>query len=483
MDKKLLITLLVIGALGFGYAFYAAYYIPTECWVICGGGLLVSMVVGIATAFILLLILIVTSIGRALRKRQEQKQMNKVKNNLPIVTNMNPKGFVNILIIIAIVAVLGAIGYYIATRNPGSSINTRQQNKEGVILSLVVEPSTQAQGWMMYRDGAKAVLKGKNLKSVEARYFSTGTGVTESSLAGKMNKVSESPNSDTWEVILPPSILATSFWAEAEDLGGRKIKSANLGNVGYEESKNRSSSLPTTCTDQREGAPVITSLSAYSGSIGTKFEVRGCNFSGFEGDLNAWIENSQGIKAGIYGEAGSTSKLLKITLKSPLCQQDNSYSGLPCSTWLTLVPGTYKVYTMPWGKKSNIVNFTITGDTPQTNPYIKVIDPNGGEIWKIGQLYTVLWEANKPYDAIQIQIITDETSDQPYLLTNGYLEGDAAKAGTYTFTLKNWWVPSLVNGRISNNLAPVEAGKYKIRLVTGVGGPMDSSDKQFSIVQ
>ena len=117
--------------------------------------------------------------------------------------------------------------------------------------------------------------------------------------------------------------------------------------------------LPTTCADQEEGAPVITSLSVYSGSIGTKLEIRGCNFSGFEGDKNAWIENSQGTNGIIHGEAGSTSKLLKITLKSPLCQQDNSYTGLPCGAYLTLTPGIYKIYAMPWGEKSNTAIFTI----------------------------------------------------------------------------------------------------------------------------
>lgn len=127
-------------------------------------------------------------------------------------------------------------------------------------------------------------------------------------------------------------------------------------------------------------------------------------------------------------------------------------------------------------------NNTVSQNPPST-PFIKVISPNGGETWKVGQTYSIVWEANKPYGAVQIQIVTDETSDQPYLLTNGYLEGDAAKAGTYSFTLKNWWVPGWANGKENNIQAPVEAGKYKIRLMTGVGGPTDSSDKQFSIVQ
>lgn len=125
---------------------------------------------------------------------------------------------------------------------------------------------------------------------------------------------------------------------------------------------NNTPDLYATCTDAKvgeEGVPVITSLSVNSGSVGTKLEIRGCNFNGFEGDLNAWIVDSKGVKGILYGEHDSTSNLIKVTLKSPLCQKDNSYSGLDCDAFLTLVPGTYQIYTIPWGKESNKVKFTI----------------------------------------------------------------------------------------------------------------------------
>lgn len=118
--------------------------------------------------------------------------------------------------------------------------------------------------------------------------------------------------------------------------------------------------LPVVCTDQSEGTPVITSLSRYSGPVGTTLEIKGCNFSGFEGDKNIWIKNNQDVVGIIYGGTESTNNLLKITLSSPLCQNDNSYSGLPCDTLLDLTPGTYKIYTTPWGRKSNEVTFNIT---------------------------------------------------------------------------------------------------------------------------
>ena len=118
-------------------------------------------------------------------------------------------------------------------------------------------------------------------------------------------------------------------------------------------------SIPISCTDSAEGAPVITSLSSYTVSVGAKLEIAGCNFLGFEADKNAWIENAEGIKGILYGEAGSTDKLIKVSIKSPLCQKDTSYSGLDCDNWLPLTPGSYKINVSPWGKNSNIVDLTI----------------------------------------------------------------------------------------------------------------------------
>jgi hypothetical protein len=116
---------------------------------------------------------------------------------------------------------------------------------------------------------------------------------------------------------------------------------------------------PDPCADATNTKPFISSLSQTSGPIGTALEIRGCNLQGFEGDKNAWIVNDQGVKGILYGEDGSTDTDIKIILKSPLCQGDNSYSGMPCDAWLTLMPGNYKIYTEPWAEQSNQVEFTI----------------------------------------------------------------------------------------------------------------------------
>ncbi len=116
----------------------------------------------------------------------------------------------------------------------------------------------------------------------------------------------------------------------------------------------------TLCVDElAEGTPVITSISKTSGSVGDTIELKGCNFNGFEGDLIAWIENAQGVKGLLRGDASSTAKLMRVKLEAKLCQEETGYSGLPCSAYLNLTPGAYKIYTIPWGTKSNEVTFTI----------------------------------------------------------------------------------------------------------------------------
>ena len=119
-------------------------------------------------------------------------------------------------------------------------------------------------------------------------------------------------------------------------------------------------SLPMICKDEQEGTPSITSISKSSGPIGTTIEIKGCNFAGFESDLNVWIVNDEGTKGILYSELGSTAKSMNIVLKPQACQTDESYRGLPCAAYLNVTPGTYKIYMIPWGKKSNEATFTVT---------------------------------------------------------------------------------------------------------------------------
>jgi hypothetical protein len=102
----------------------------------------------------------------------------------------------------------------------------------GEIVSFAIEPSTYDGGSTHCERGAKAILKGRNLKSVEIFFYSTGTGVGEMGpgSAGQMKKVRTSPQEDTWELPVP-DVMTTNFWAQAIGANGKTIKSMDLGNV------------------------------------------------------------------------------------------------------------------------------------------------------------------------------------------------------------------------------------------------------------
>lgn len=143
----------------------------------------------------------------------------------------------------------------------------------------------------------------------------------------------------------------------------------------YNSNKNtlpQNQNTPSTAssTNNGDGAaedlslPVITSISQSSGEIGTIIELRGKNLAGFEGDLDAIIENNAGEKSVLMGMTNASipqgdGEIIKVKIESKVCTTNNSYSGLPCKEYLNIIPGAYKIYTAPWGKVSNKVEFTV----------------------------------------------------------------------------------------------------------------------------
>lgn len=112
----------------------------------------------------------------------------------------------------------------------------------------------------------------------------------------------------------------------------------------------------------KEGPEVIiSSIIPASAKIGQTVEIHGTNFSGFEGDKNVWIENTDGKKGIIYGMVPqSTDSLIRFTLENKYCTKDNSYSGEDCMDYLVIIPGKYTIYTYPWGNMSNKVEFIVS---------------------------------------------------------------------------------------------------------------------------
>lgn len=120
-------------------------------------------------------------------------------------------------------------------QNPQPIPISASVSKRGVIESFSLSPSRKDGGWLIYRGGAKAVLRGENLLSAEIRYFSTGTGMGDEFPKGKVLGAMSKINGTTWEFFLPQFFLATHFWVEAVVVAGNRVKGPDLGNVGYEE--------------------------------------------------------------------------------------------------------------------------------------------------------------------------------------------------------------------------------------------------------
>ena len=118
--------------------------------------------------------------------------------------------------------------------------------------------------------------------------------------------------------------------------------------------------------------PKINSITPASGPIGTIVEIKGINLNGFEGDMDAIIENSKGETAVLLGMTRNEPNLIRVKIENKICRISNSYSGLPCKSYLNISPGVYNIYTSPWGKNSNKVQFTVTsGELMSLNIYVQ----------------------------------------------------------------------------------------------------------------
>ena len=116
--------------------------------------------------------------------------------------------------------------------------------------------------------------------------------------------------------------------------------------------------------------PHLDYVTPTNGPIGTTIYLIGENLNGFEGDLNAWIVNSSGETAflpntsdnyaGDYRAMAPGKQIIMTRISPTLCESDNEYSGKPCDKYMTIIPGSYGIYTKPWGNKSNILIFTVT---------------------------------------------------------------------------------------------------------------------------
>ena len=108
--------------------------------------------------------------------------------------------------------------------------------------------------------------------------------------------------------------------------------------------------------------PYIESISPTAGKIGTVVTLKGRDLAGYSGDLDGWIENSDG-KVGYLPAHGDTvyphTDTITVQIPQSVCTINNTYSGRPCTNTLVIEPGQYKIFTRPWGNESNKVTFTV----------------------------------------------------------------------------------------------------------------------------
>ena len=133
--------------------------------------------------------------------------------------------------------------------------------------------------------------------------------------------------------------------------------------------KSTESSGPSDVNPDSE-TPYIGSIYPNSAPVGTTLNITGSNLTGFEGDVYFFFERADGKVVRISGKVTTHTsgdaigaQNATLVLKEP-CEPGQTvygdYSGIPSTCdYVQLTPGNYKVYTTPWSKTSNVIDFTV----------------------------------------------------------------------------------------------------------------------------
>lgn len=107
--------------------------------------------------------------------------------------------------------------------------------------------------------------------------------------------------------------------------------------------------------------PVISNISLGSGVVGSIVKISGSNLAGFEGSFDTYIENKKGERGFLEGRLATSSGEgeFEVVIPPRVCKENTTFSGLPCSAYLTMGPGIYHIYVEPWGVRSNQMTFTL----------------------------------------------------------------------------------------------------------------------------
>lgn len=114
--------------------------------------------------------------------------------------------------------------------------------------------------------------------------------------------------------------------------------------------------------------PVIDSISPTSGPLGTEIKVFGKNMVDARGDQNVAIVNDKGEIAYFgFGDASFERTYLRVKVDSRICKKRGTDATLPCSSWMTVIPGKYYIFidhnNFQGHFESNKIMFTILRGT------------------------------------------------------------------------------------------------------------------------
>src|SRR5574343_437717 len=206
-----------------------------------------------------------------------------------------------------------------------------------------------------------------------------------------------------------------------------------------------------TYTDSKA---TIASISPTSGPIGTIVEIKGTNLKGFEGDLDAWIENSNG-EIGFLPGIGAVPRadgIIRVKIGDKLCTTGTNYTGF-CSNnkYLTITPGIYRIFAKPYSVKSNSVFFTVTKSaTGSTLTVLTPTNSSGASYFNPGDTINFQWSSTGSVGVKKITLISSETGDQINVLNI------SSNSLPLTSNSYRWVVPS-----------SVKFGVYRVKVVSG----------------
>ena len=188
-------------------------------------------------------------------------------------------------------------------------------------------------------------------------------------------------------------------------------------------------------------------------------------------------------KVDVLGSGGSSSYVWKITSGSlPPGLELNPTACIALAGYICKGPlgimGTPKIsgvyvfdLSLMSGSQSVTKTFKISVSA-STSSSITILSPNGGEVWQLGSMHTVLWA---PYDpnigvnsTAQVSAYLEKFDGSSYITVGRIIE--AGKASIH-------WIGEL--DRYGNYSAP---GQYYVRVTNSQTGQSDRSDKPFTLV-